>query len=211
MKLDSPTLSPPLQVRIELNEERDNRARMQHTIAKLRNIIVAQANGQDAQGDPAAARFNPYIAAWYRKTNADQEFQQYPPKVGLPIMPLGVHTSATSAPLPVSYKWPLRLPPTAPCPGYWGGIRTPTHPSEHQCSGGLGQPLLHWVLGPATICPSEQPILHEGCGETSHHQCIPSTRSSTYLTALADLTCVPQQGLGSRNSLFLLDGPDSPL
>ena len=128
MKLDSPTLSPPLQVRIELNEERDNRARMQHTIAKLRNIIVAQANGQDAQGDPAAARFNPYIAAWYRKTNADQEFQQYPPKVGLPIMPLGVHTSATSAPLPVSYKWPLRLPPTAPCPGYWGGIRTP-HPS----------------------------------------------------------------------------------
>lgn len=74
---------PSPQVRIELNEERDNRARMQHTIAKLRNIIVAQANGQDAQqqGDPAAARFNPYIAAWYRKTNADKEFEQYPPKV----------------------------------------------------------------------------------------------------------------------------------
>ena len=69
-----------VQVRLELNEERENRARMQHTIAKLKNIIVAQtqADGQ-AQGDQAA-RFNPYIAAWYRKENAEGEFKQYPPK-----------------------------------------------------------------------------------------------------------------------------------
>ena len=56
---------------------------MQHTIAKLRNIIVAQTQAdRQAEGDQGA-RFNPYIAAWYRKENAQGEFQKYPPEKGL--------------------------------------------------------------------------------------------------------------------------------
>ncbi len=66
------------QVRTELNEERQRSSLLQNTVAKLRNIVVAQAR---ADGTAGKERYNPYIAAWYRKANADGEFQQYPPKV----------------------------------------------------------------------------------------------------------------------------------
>lgn len=68
-------------MRLELSEERESRARLQHTIAKLRAIVVAQAAADKSAASEGASRYNPYIAAWYRKAHADQEFDQYPPKV----------------------------------------------------------------------------------------------------------------------------------
>ena len=72
-----PNEPPPVKVRLELNEERDLRARLQHTVAKLQSIVVAQT-GQDGQRDQMR---NPYVDAWYRKENAAKEFENYPPKV----------------------------------------------------------------------------------------------------------------------------------
>ncbi|GAX73672.1 hypothetical protein CEUSTIGMA_g1123.t1 [Chlamydomonas eustigma] len=66
------------QVRMQLQEEQQARSRLQNTVAKLRNIIVATTKAQD--GDPSSDRYNPYIAAWYRKAHASQEFSEYPPK-----------------------------------------------------------------------------------------------------------------------------------
>ncbi|KAG1655432.1 hypothetical protein FOA52_004107 [Chlamydomonas sp. UWO 241] len=75
------------QLRTELNEERETRGRLQHTIDKLRAIIAAQAMVADGgNSGEGASRYNPHVAAWYRKQLADHEFANFPPKKGVYLL-----------------------------------------------------------------------------------------------------------------------------
>ena len=72
---------PIPQVHIELEEERASKVRLQQTVTKLRHIALAQAGAAEGGTDREAARYNPYVGAYYRKAYADRDFEQYPPKV----------------------------------------------------------------------------------------------------------------------------------
>ncbi|GLC36530.1 hypothetical protein PLESTB_000158400 [Pleodorina starrii] len=61
-------------VRADLEASRQDNLRLAATVAKLRTALAVQSAG----GAPAA-RENPYVAAWYRRAYADQEWQRLPP------------------------------------------------------------------------------------------------------------------------------------
>ena len=66
------------QVRAELEDERQLRARLQHTIARLRHILTFQARAANENGPLNPSEPNPFVGAWYRKYWADQEIDKFP-------------------------------------------------------------------------------------------------------------------------------------
>ena len=72
------------QVHTELEEERQAREKMRYTVSRLRNVVEAQSTAMNGGIDPNASQYNPYMAAYYRKTFAENEFQDYPPQRGDP-------------------------------------------------------------------------------------------------------------------------------
>ncbi len=72
------------QLHIELEEERQSKAQLQATLAKLRHVVVAQS----AAAEQSSGAHNPHIAAWYRRQYAGQEFKPYPPAQVQPAVQL---------------------------------------------------------------------------------------------------------------------------
>ncbi|KAG2496985.1 hypothetical protein HYH03_004991 [Edaphochlamys debaryana] len=68
-------LSDLSHVRGDLEATRHDNLRLAATVAKLRNVLTAKVAATNAD----AARENPYVAAWFRKAYADQEWQGVPP------------------------------------------------------------------------------------------------------------------------------------
>ncbi|GIL90370.1 hypothetical protein Vretimale_18240 [Volvox reticuliferus] len=68
-------------VRADLEASRQDNLRLVAMVAKLRTALGLQAAGAGVGGSSAGgARENPYVAAWYRRAYADQEWQRVPPR-----------------------------------------------------------------------------------------------------------------------------------